>query len=601
MSIKNRFVCEGALPSDLKFKSKSSDGWGQVQLHIRRIFILLALSIQVLGGAAVAQQGFAWGNAVCRGPIRYVDPNGTVDPGTNPPPTGPGTALLPPSQFDNASGVAVASFGSSAAGPSVSATANISFDQQFSSSGCHAEVNYTFRVVGDASLAGQPGLLNLTAMGATTISGANGDGNIILVFDDITANQRLLTAQVQWGCNNGSCFNSATGFPGPTGFAFDLSRISVPINHSINVFLGASASQRSTGSFQAKVDPVITLDPSAPAGLVVVFDDPRIQQPAPVNLLPTANAGPGQLIHAGSIVNLSGTSSFDDNTPSNALGYAWSFVSRAPGSTATLTNANTATPSFVADKSGTYVVQLIVTDTGSPPLASQASTVTISSLNQPPTANAGPDQVALANYPVSLNGAGSADPDHDPISYAWAITIAPAGSVATINGPATATPNFTPFVPGTYTLTLGVSDPYGPGTPDTVKITVDTATDYVAQEIACATTVIGGLTPSQVTSQGNKKDLLKLLGNAVADKRGEHQDADDDSGDRRDASESGDHFNARTSIKKLDQAINRTDGCPLRGTPDAKGQWRDWITYCPAQTQVYACLTEAVRVLKLVP
>jgi PKD repeat protein len=324
----------------------------------------------------------------------------------------------------------------------------------------------------------------------------------------------------------------------------------------------------------------------------------ELYQPALANDAPTADAGPGQSIHAGNAVNLNGGQSFDDNTPSASLGYAWIFVSKPMGSTATLVNANTATPTFVADKAGTYTVQLIVTDEGG--LASAPAQVLISSINQPPTASAGSDQVALVNFPVYLNGSSSYDPDHDPITLSWAITTAPAGSIATINSPTAVMASFTPSVPGTYIVTLSVGDAYGPGTPDTVKITVDTANEQVTQDIACATSVIAGLTPSQVTSKGNKKDLLKLLGNAVADKRGEHEDADDDKDDRRETSESADHFNSRTAIRKLNSAINRTDGCALRGTPDVKGDGRDWITDCSAQTQVYACLRDAVRVLQLV-
>lgn len=44
--------------------------------------------------------------------------------------------------------------------------------------------------------------------------------------------------------------------------------------------------------------------------------------------------------------------------PGELATYAWSFVSRPPGSTATITNATTLTPTFVADATGTYIVAL---------------------------------------------------------------------------------------------------------------------------------------------------------------------------------------------------------------------------------------------------
>jgi hypothetical protein len=46
------------------------------------------------------------------------------------------------------------------------------------------------------------------------------------------------------------------------------------------------------------------------------------------------------------------------------LSYAWSFVSKPTGSTAVLTGANTAKPTFMPDKTGSYTVQLVVSAGG---------------------------------------------------------------------------------------------------------------------------------------------------------------------------------------------------------------------------------------------
>lgn len=46
------------------------------------------------------------------------------------------------------------------------------------------------------------------------------------------------------------------------------------------------------------------------------------------------------------------------------LSYAWSFVSKPTGSNAVLTGANTAKPTFVPDKAGSYTVQLVVSENG---------------------------------------------------------------------------------------------------------------------------------------------------------------------------------------------------------------------------------------------
>ena len=80
------------------------------------------------------------------------------------------------------------------------------------------------------------------------------------------------------------------------------------------------------------------------------------------NAAPTAYAGIDQTVELGETVNLDGSGSSDDSTASSELQYDWSFADLPPGSAATLSNANTSTPTFVADVVGTYTVQLVVKD-----------------------------------------------------------------------------------------------------------------------------------------------------------------------------------------------------------------------------------------------
>jgi len=289
---------------------------------------------------------------------------------------------------------------------------------------------------------------------------------------------------------------------------------------------------------------------------------------------PTANAGLDQSIRAGSTVHLDGRQSFDDNTPSTALGYAWTLVSRPTGSAAALLNADTATPSFVADSAGTYSSRLIVTDAQG--LSSAPSFVTISSLNQAPTAAAGADQLVPVFGLAQLNGGGSTDPDGDALTYAWTITAAPAGSSAVLTGPTTATPYFSPDKPGSYTLRLSVSDPLGAGTPDTVEITAITAVDYAQQSIAASATATAMLTPASVTTKGNQTALGNFLTQAIK------------------AIQAGD---VATAIDKLNQAIERTNGCETNGVADGNGPGRDWVTDCSAQAPILASLRAAREAL----
>jgi YD repeat-containing protein len=77
--------------------------------------------------------------------------------------------------------------------------------------------------------------------------------------------------------------------------------------------------------------------------------------------------------------------------------------------------------------------------------------------NQTPVAHAGPDQTVNVGTEVVLDGHGSSDPDHGPapLAYQWTQSDGPG---VTLNGSATATPRFSPTVPGTYTFNLMVSD-----------------------------------------------------------------------------------------------------------------------------------------------
>jgi hypothetical protein len=138
------------------------------------------------------------------------------------------------------------------------------------------------------------------------------------------------------------------------------------------------------------------------------------------------------------------------------LTYSWRLVNQPQGSNPVLSNATTATPTFRADALGLYTVALTVND-GSLTSEDQAEiTVVLGQL--PPVANAGPDQTVRTGQLVTLNGAGSSDPNGDPLAYNWCLRGRPQGSTATLKDFFSAQATFTPDVPGSYVICLTVTD-----------------------------------------------------------------------------------------------------------------------------------------------
>jgi hypothetical protein len=79
-----------------------------------------------------------------------------------------------------------------------------------------------------------------------------------------------------------------------------------------------------------------------------------------------------------------------------------------------------------------------------------------------------------------------------------------------------------------------------------------------------------------VTTRGNRQALQNFLTQVIA------------------ALQGGDIEEART---KLTQAIERTDGCIVRGSIDQNGSGRDWVIDCAAQTQLHQLLSAALEAL----
>jgi hypothetical protein len=78
------------------------------------------------------------------------------------------------------------------------------------------------------------------------------------------------------------------------------------------------------------------------------------------NTVPVADAGPDQGVTTGSFVTLDGTGSSDGD--SDEITYSWTITSKPATSTAALSDNTFHSPSFTADKDGTYTIELTVED-----------------------------------------------------------------------------------------------------------------------------------------------------------------------------------------------------------------------------------------------
>ncbi len=180
---------------------------------------------------------------------------------------------------------------------------------------------------------------------------------------------------------------------------------------------------------------------------------------------PTANPGSNQLVTTGTIVQLDGAGSTDLN--GLMLSFQWLLTSIPTGSAATLSNTTAIRPVFTVDLPGTYIAQLIVSDSN---LSSAPAQVIVSTSAIPPIADAGLAQSITTGVVVTLNGSGSTDPNGLPLSYAWSLIAVPQGSQASLQNANTATPSFTADLAGNYVAQLIVSDSEYSSAPATVLI-----------------------------------------------------------------------------------------------------------------------------------
>jgi sugar lactone lactonase YvrE len=173
------------------------------------------------------------------------------------------------------------------------------------------------------------------------------------------------------------------------------------------------------------------------------------------NRPPLASAGADQQVVIGNVATLDGSGSSDPD--GQALRYVWEQVW---GSPVVLTGSDEA-PRFTPPGRGRYRFRLTVWD-GEVPSAHDEVDVVVSTHgadNKTPRAVVGAAVEVDVGEKVVLEGSGSQDPDPlDRLSFEWTLAGFPTGNEPVLADATTATPSFTPAVPGVYTLRLRVSD-----------------------------------------------------------------------------------------------------------------------------------------------
>jgi hypothetical protein len=169
---------------------------------------------------------------------------------------------------------------------------------------------------------------------------------------------------------------------------------------------------------------------------------------------PTAKATYEQQLPVQQVVQLDGSESSPGDDGNN-LFFQWVLEQKPPGSTATLSEPTSDRPVFFADKSGKYIIKLIVSDNIS---SSTPFILEYETLNSKPIAKFECNSPIHVNQDVRLDASKSSDLDNDPLTFKWNIIYRPNGSSAKLSNASTITPSFIANNPGQYTVQLIVND-----------------------------------------------------------------------------------------------------------------------------------------------
>lgn len=226
--------------------------------------------------------------------------------------------------------------------------------------------------------------------------------------------------------------------------------------------------------------PVFTAPPTGNGGIALQFeltvtDKGGLKSSARVtvnvisesNSPPSADAGADQNVAEGTSVTLDASVSADPENQN--LTFRWRQIGGIP---VTLSDAKNAKPSFTAPDvsrgGGILTFELTVTDSGGL-MDSDTVMINVVYTEQPPSADAGPDQSVRAGETVYLDGRASADPDGQITSYLWTQAE---GTPVGLSNPNLPNPFFTAPASGGTPLIFQLTVVDNEGLSDTDYVTV---------------------------------------------------------------------------------------------------------------------------------
>jgi hypothetical protein len=242
-----------------------------------------------------------------------------------------------------------------------------------------------------------------------------------------------------------------------------------------------------------------------------------------VNEPPEADAGPNQTVLENSKVILNGSNSTDPEGEN--LSYQWK---QETGPLVTLSHTQVAKPTFTAPDVGpggaSLTFRLTVNDIEGLK-DTDTTVVNVTGDNDPPMADAGPDQTVNEEDMVMLNGSNSTDPEKERLFYRWKQLVGPS---VTLSDPTADQPNFNApnVAPSGASLMfeLTLSDSLGLKDTDDITVnvmgdndppTANAGTDQTVDEDSSDVIVLDGSTSSDPDDGIESYRWKQIAGEAV--------------------------------------------------------------------------------------